>query len=141
FSHLPETEFGSFLSPTDGPQRYPSGAPFPRRSWSPDPMAKVKLEARSKKALAEMARKKGISGWRTKTKEELVQALVPGSPKRSRKPSAARKRLKSRVAEPRRKAVRVRPQVAAARDTSNGSSGEEQVERSKFEVGVPTKNL
>src|SRR5205814_8405152 len=32
-------------------------------------------------------------------------------------------------------------QIAAARDTSLNSTGEEQVERSKYEVGVPTKDL
>src|SRR5207244_8344142 len=40
--------------------------------------------------------------------------------------------------------VIARPQRAAARDTSSGSGGisaEEQVERSKYDVGVPTKDL
>jgi len=109
-------------------------------------MAKVKLESRSKKTLAEMARKKGIAGWRTKSKEELVVALST-----TRKSAVASvptpKRRKSRLAKinsktaKTKKSTRPRPQVAAARDTSNGASGEEQVERSKYEVGVPTKNL
>jgi len=36
---------------------------------------------------------------------------------------------------------RPRPQPAAARNTTNGTSAEEAVERSKFDVGVPTKDL
>jgi hypothetical protein len=103
-------------------------------------MAKVKLEACTKKVLSEMARKRGIAGWRSKSKEELIRALAPPSSKargsRLQKPN----RLKSRVAKPPKKRA-LRPQVAAARDTSTSPSGEEQVERSKFEIGVPTKNL
>src|SRR4029077_13988752 len=34
-----------------------------------------------------------------------------------------------------------RPQLAAARNTNGSVSAEEQVERSKFDVGVPTKDL
>src|SRR5439155_10408881 len=38
--------------------------------------------------------------------------------------------------------LKARPQRAAARDTSTGPAfAEEEVERSKFEVGVPTKDL
>jgi uncharacterized protein len=33
------------------------------------------------------------------------------------------------------------PQAAAARDTSNTASGEEQVESSKYNVGIPTRDL
>src|SRR5437870_4837033 len=39
------------------------------------------------------------------------------------------------------KAPQPRPQRAAARDTSSAPSAEEQVERSKFDVGVPTRDL
>jgi hypothetical protein len=56
-------------------------------------------------------------------KEELILALS----------SAGKKAAKKRP--------RVRTQMAAARDTSNGSTAEEQVERSKYEVGVPTRDL
>src|SRR5258708_1261309 len=34
-----------------------------------------------------------------------------------------------------------RPQLAAARNTNGNYSPEEQIERSKFDVGVPTKDL
>jgi hypothetical protein len=39
------------------------------------------------------------------------------------------------------KAARPQPQRAAARNTSSTQTAEEQVERSKYEVGVPTKDL
>jgi len=103
-------------------------------------MAKAKLEACTKKVLSEMARKKGIAGWRTKSKEELILALAPVLRKTRSSRLQQPNRLKSRVAKPSKKRI-LRPQVAAARDTSSSPSGEEQVERSKFEVGVPTKNL
>jgi hypothetical protein len=78
-------------------------------------MTSDKLQACTRKKLAEMARKKGIAGWHGMRKPELVAAL----------------------SAPTKKAVaRPRPQRAAARDTS-----EEQVERSKFDVGVPTRDL
>jgi hypothetical protein len=61
-------------------------------------------------------------------KDELVDALV-----------AVDRKLRRRD---RAHAARPRPQMAVARNTStNGSSGEEMVERSKFDVGVPTKDL
>jgi hypothetical protein len=74
----------------------------------------------TKKALAEMARERGISGWHGMTKEELARALV-------------------RYARSRR--GRARPQKAAARNTSGNGSPEEQVESAKYNVGVPTKDL
>ena len=58
------------------------------------------------------------------TKDQLVQALA----------RLAQRTIKSKAARP-------RPQVAAARNTSTNGSAEEQVERSKFDVGVPTKDL
>jgi hypothetical protein len=79
------------------------------------------MMASSKKALADLARKKGIAGWHGMRKDELIDALV--------------------AAAKRKKAARLRHQAAAARNTSNGTSVEEQVERSKFDVGVPTKDL
>ena len=81
-------------------------------------MTSDKLQACTKKDLTEMARKKGIVGWHGMRKEELIQALVQTNGR-------------ARVA--------VRPQRAAARDTS--ASSEEQVERSKYDVGVPTRDL
>src|SRR5437870_717265 len=86
-------------------------------------MTREQLLACSKKDLVVLAREQGIAGWRSMRKEELVTALAARA-----KPAKA-------------KAARPRPQVAAARDTSAVSTAEEQVERSKYEVGVPTKDL
>lgn len=88
-------------------------------------MASKKPESCTKQALLEMARKRGIPGCRTMSKNDLILALAP------------RKRSNSRAA-PRR--IHAPTQAAAARDTSV-TSAEEQVERSKFEVGVATRDL
>ncbi len=93
-------------------------------------MTKQDLEGRSKKVLAEMARKKRVAGWQSMTKAELVSALG--------KSSRSAKKTKLRAA-PRR--GRLQTQVAAARNTSQSATVEEQVECSKYEVGVPTKDL
>jgi len=93
-------------------------------------MTKQKLLACTKKVLVEMAHKKGIAGCRAMSKDELVAALSePASSDSSR-----------RTATPRKK-NHVRTQVAAARNTSVGSAAEEQVERSKYDVGIATKDL
>jgi hypothetical protein len=78
------------------------------------------LEGYSKKVLVDMARKKGIAGWHAMRKEELLQALA--------------ERLSTKTAQ-------VEPQRAAARNTSGNGTAEEQVEQSKFDVGVPSKDL
>jgi hypothetical protein len=91
-------------------------------------MTKEKWQQLTKKELAELARKKGVTDYRTLRKEELIAALV--------------KRARAQKARRNRKDVhRSRPQVAAAHTTSGGSTLEEQVERSKYEVGVPTRDL
>src|SRR5262249_31469950 len=87
-------------------------------------MTRDQLRARTKKELADLARKKGVAGWHGMTKGELVQALG----------RLAKRPAKSKPARPRH-------QVAAARNTSINGSAEEQVERSKYDVGVPTKDL
>jgi uncharacterized protein len=119
-------------------------------------MTSAQLQRRTKKELAEMARKKGVPGWHALRKEELIAALLalaPSKPrqktpqKAARKPAAAT--AKSRVAtpsatpgkKPAARAPRPRPQVAAARNTSAAGSGELEVERSKYDVGIPTKDL
>jgi len=45
------------------------------------------------------------------------------------------------LARSRSRPVRARPQAAAARNTSEPNTAEEQVERSKYDIGVPTKDL
>ena len=93
-------------------------------------MSKEKLQARSKQDLADLARKKGISGWHGMRKEELVAALL-----------AAEKTPAKSKAQVKKPVVRSRPQTAAARKTDGVTSPEEQVESSKFDIGVPTKDL
>ncbi len=89
-------------------------------------MTKDKLQGRTKKELADMARKQGISGWHGMRKEELIAALNKAATKTGKK----------------RTKLNPKPQAAAAARNSNGSSSlEEQVERSKYDVGVPTKDL
>jgi hypothetical protein len=94
-------------------------------------MNKEKLEACTKKVLADMACKRGIAGWRSMRKDQLIKALS-AAPKQP----APQKRL-SRI----QKAARIETQRAAARNTSQTASAEEQVERSKYETGVATKDL
>jgi hypothetical protein len=106
-------------------------------------MTSDKLQGYSKKKLADMARKQGIAGWHAMDKDHLVSALVRQSHKVKIKRIAAVKK-KVAVARPKRSAAprRVRPQLTAARNTNgNGTTAEEQVERSKFDVGIPTKDL
>src|SRR5216684_6855 len=86
-------------------------------------MKSSQLQSRSKKQLAELARKRGIAGWYDLTKEELVDALAPVPRRKAKKPA------------------RARAQRSAARDTSHVATAEEQAERSKYDVGVPTRDL
>jgi hypothetical protein len=107
-------------------------------------MTSEKLQGYSKKKLADMARKQGIAGWHAMDKDHLVSALVKHGHKIKLKQLAgARKKLA--VARPKKKPLaprRIRPQLTAARNTNgNGTSAEEQVERSKYDVGIPTKDL
>jgi hypothetical protein len=98
-----------------------------------------KLQGCTRKALAEKARKKGISGWHTLRKEELIAALSDSRqrPRPARTNAAMRKRTSRTAPSPARAPL----QTAAARDTSVAASAEEQVERSKYEIGVPTRDL
>ncbi len=94
------------------------------------------LHACTKKQLLEMARDRGISGGHRMSKDELVAALLQSAGhtprgKLTRPPSVSR--LGRRQTAP--------LQTAAARDTSSTASGEELVETSKYNVGIPTKDL
>ncbi len=95
-------------------------------------MTKDRLQARSKNDLADLARKKGISGWHGMRKEQLIAALdkLSGHGHKSQKPE-----------RPSKKSIRSRPQLAAARNTNGSSSAEEHIERSKYDVGIATKDL
>jgi hypothetical protein len=91
-------------------------------------MTRDQLHACSKKALVHMARAHGIAGWHGMRKEELIDALED---------HARRLRRKARRVARHRAPL----QTAAARDTSGSPSAEEQVESSKYDVGVPTRDL
>jgi uncharacterized protein len=95
-------------------------------------MTSDELAAATKKALAELAREKGIPGWHHLRKEELVQALKDHARKERRRATRAARAggLVLPVA-----------QMAAARNTSGNGSAEQQIESSKYDVGVPTKDL
>jgi hypothetical protein len=98
-------------------------------------MNRDRLEARSKKDLAELARKKGVAGWHDMRKEELIAALADIPARSVKKKPAPKARAKKRSVS------RAPVQRSAARDTSGTSSPEEAVEDSKYNVGVPTLNL
>src|SRR5262249_4432172 len=104
-------------------------------------MAKSRLEARTKKELVQLAKKKGIASSQSMSKDELVRILSRTANEKPKTPSTNRARREAVGAKRTGKAASIRPQIAAARDTSNSTSPEEEVERSKYEVGVPTKHL
>jgi hypothetical protein len=99
-------------------------------------MTREQLQAHTKKELADMARARGVLGWHGMRKDDLVNALLKFKPTRSRtkktsRPSTTSKKKPSRSRTP--------VQQAAARDTTG--TQEEIVESSKFDVGVPTRDL
>lgn len=107
-------------------------------------MTRDQLQACTKKTLRDLARQQAIAGWHGMTKDELVSALAKRSPASSSRKTAAPKtnsapHPSSRTLD--RARVVAPPQTAAARDTSNSPSAEEQVESSKYHVGVPTRDL
>src|SRR4051812_19913082 len=117
-------------------------------------MTRDQLQACTKKTLADMAREAGVAGWHGMRKDELILALEEfgrKSRKRTRptavapvpkasdaKESAGRK---ASAPETSKKKVIAPVQKAAARNTSGNPSPEEQVENSKFDVGIPTRDL
>jgi hypothetical protein len=86
-----------------------------------------KLRSCNKKQLETLARRQGIAGWHDMRKEDLVDALARKNNKPSRTKSA--------------KTRRTPLQKSAARSSNGNGSAEEQVERSKYDIGVPTKDL
>jgi hypothetical protein len=100
-----------------------------------------RLQGLTKKELADLARKNGIADSGSLTKEQLVKVLAKKLAKPAKVAKPVRTTAKVAKAPAAVKNGRPRPQAAAARNTSNGASAEEQVERSKFDVGVPTKDL
>jgi hypothetical protein len=103
-------------------------------------MTRDQLQTCTKKTLRDLARNQGIPGWHGMTKEELVAALAK-RPRSSPPPKAAASSANPSRQPPGRSRVVAPPQAAAARDTSNAPSAEEQVESSKYNVGIPTRDL
>jgi uncharacterized protein len=91
-------------------------------------MTRDQLQTCNKKKLIELARQYHVVGWHGMRKVDLVKALE--------------KRLAESKSDPKPRTARVAHpvQAAAARNTS-GPSTEEHIERSKFDVGVPTQDL
>ncbi|MFO0841962.1 MAG: DUF4912 domain-containing protein [Gemmataceae bacterium] len=92
-------------------------------------MTRDQLLAYSRKQLDDLARQHGISGRRDLSKDQLVDEI------RKRQRNAARRKAYAAKASPNKLVAPV--QKAAARNTS----GEEEVEASKYNVGVPTRDL
>ena len=98
-------------------------------------MSTEKWQTLSRKDLQELAQKKGITGVSRLTKDGLIAALA--------RLARAKVKVKQKTlskSKP-KSAPRSRPQLHAAHFTNGTSSVEEQIERSKYDVGVPTKDL
>ncbi len=67
--------------------------------------------------------------------------ILAKAPKLAKKFAKKVAKLKKHKKAPVPMARAARPQLAAARNTSGNYSPEEQIERSKYDVGVPTKDL
>ena len=92
-------------------------------------MTRDQLQACTKDKLIELARRCHVVGWHGMRKDDLIKVLarkLRAGVKAARPPSG-------RSDHP--------VQAAAARNTSGGISPEEDVERSKYDVGVPTRDL
>jgi hypothetical protein len=104
-------------------------------------MTKEQLLARTKQDLADLAKKKGLVGYASLRKEALVAKLLGYYKKLAR----IRERANGSAHVPARlngkTHARTRPQIAAARNTNANASNEEQIERSKYDVGIPTRDL
>ena len=99
-------------------------------------MTTKQLQERTKKELVELAREHGIVGWHGMRKDELITALV-ALPKK-RKSKSAKKPTTGKASSQKSKSAKT--QRSAARN-GNGTSDEEKIESSKYDVGVPTKDL
>jgi hypothetical protein len=98
-------------------------------------MSTEKWQALGRKELQDLAQKKGIIGVSRMTKDALIAALA--------RLAKAKAKVKAKiVVKPKVKSKpRSVPQRHAAHVTNGTASAEEQIERSKYDVGVPTKDL
>jgi hypothetical protein len=94
-------------------------------------MSTEKWQNLGRKELQELAQKKGITGVTRKTKDELIAELA----------KLAKAKAKARLKIAAKPKPRAKPQRHAAHLTNGTSSVEEQIERSKYDVGTPTKDL
>jgi hypothetical protein len=128
-------------------------------------MTLEQLNARTKKELATKAKALGVAGFNAMSKEDLVQAIVRALKKKEKDrektraakpksvPAKTPARAKSAPATSSKTngipakhasppAIKPRTQKTAARDTTTESpSAQETIGRSKFEIGVPTRDL
>jgi len=104
-------------------------------------MTSKQLQGYSKQDLIDMARRRGIAGWHGMRKEQLIEALAASRAKPAVAAVHASGETNGNSKVKLKSKLRARPQLAAARNNHNGISGEEKVERSKYDVGVPTKDL
>jgi hypothetical protein len=130
-------------------------------------MTLEQLHARSKKELAGKAKSLGIAGFNSLSKDDLIRAIDRALKKKAKqreavKPARTNSKVKKSptkkqapaqknipAAKPLpatringRPEVKARAQRAAARDTTaEGPSAQETIGRSKFEMGVPTRDL
>jgi hypothetical protein len=99
-------------------------------------MSTEKWKSLSRNELQELAQKKGITGVSRMTKDGLIAALA--------KLAKAKAKARDKAAAPKpRGKPRTRPQLHAASHVNGhgAASIEEQVQRTKYDVGVPTKDL
>jgi hypothetical protein len=95
-------------------------------------MSTEKWQKLSRPELQELAQRKGLTGVTRKTKDELVAALARLAKAKAKvKPKTSVKRTPPRP----------KPQRHAAHLTNGAPSIEEQIGRSKYDVGTPTKDL
>jgi hypothetical protein len=98
-------------------------------------MSTEKWQSLTRNDLQELAQKRGITGVSRMTKDALIAALA-----KLAKLAKARAKARDKAAPKPRSKARTRPQLHAA-SHGNGASTEEQIGRSKYDVGVPTKDL
>jgi hypothetical protein len=129
-------------------------------------MTRDQLQSLSRKDLADMARKRGVEDWHSMKKEELVDAISRRKVVKNGKLAKSNGRVGSVIPKVESTngtshklnhadlnhtngkngttAVLAKVQKSVARDVGSGSGGmsaEEQVERAKYDVGLPTKDL